>query len=165
MNITEHRLELQPEAEQASDFIVALVAHYESQIDELKQQTAIAFRGGSVSHRAASKIQSSQLLGRALQRDLAYGQNVREWRGYDECMVSRARYLESQDLIGRSCYSSRFRLVRTRMLSCVGKMRAGGHLYPISFVASRTGPMHRTRSIRFGSVGQDPHQKIRQSAN
>jgi hypothetical protein len=58
MNITEHRLELQPEAEQASDFIAALVAHYESQIDELKQQSSIAFLGGSVSHRAASKTQS-----------------------------------------------------------------------------------------------------------
>jgi hypothetical protein len=45
MNITEHRLELQPEAEQASDFIAALVAHYESQIDELKQRSSIAFLG------------------------------------------------------------------------------------------------------------------------
>jgi hypothetical protein len=58
MNITEHRLELQPEAEQASDFIAALVAHYESQIDELKQQSSIAFRVGSVPYRAATKTHS-----------------------------------------------------------------------------------------------------------
>ena len=38
MNIPKHRLELPPEAEPARDFIEALVARYESQIEELKQQ-------------------------------------------------------------------------------------------------------------------------------
>jgi len=38
MNLPKHRLELPPEAEPARDFIEALVARYESQIEELKQQ-------------------------------------------------------------------------------------------------------------------------------
>jgi hypothetical protein len=38
MSIPKHRLELPPEAEPARDFIEALVARYESQIKELKQQ-------------------------------------------------------------------------------------------------------------------------------
>lgn len=38
MNIPKHRLKLPPEAEPARDFIEALVARYESQIEELKQQ-------------------------------------------------------------------------------------------------------------------------------
>jgi hypothetical protein len=38
MSISKHRLELPPEAEPARDFIEALVARYESQIKELKQQ-------------------------------------------------------------------------------------------------------------------------------
>ncbi len=38
MSIPKHRLELPPEAEPARDFIEALVARYESQIEELKQQ-------------------------------------------------------------------------------------------------------------------------------
>ena len=38
MNIPKHRLELPPEAEPARDFTEALVARYESQIEELKQQ-------------------------------------------------------------------------------------------------------------------------------
>jgi hypothetical protein len=38
MSISKHLLELPPEAEPARDFIEALVARYESQIKELKQQ-------------------------------------------------------------------------------------------------------------------------------
>ena len=38
MNIPTRRLDLPPEAEPARDFIEALVARYESQIKELKQQ-------------------------------------------------------------------------------------------------------------------------------
>jgi transposase len=38
MTTPKHRLELPPEAEPARDFIEALVARYESQIEELKQQ-------------------------------------------------------------------------------------------------------------------------------
>ena len=36
MSIPKHRLELPPEAETARDFIEALVARYESQIEELE---------------------------------------------------------------------------------------------------------------------------------
>ena len=61
MSIPKHRLELPPEAEPAGVFIEALVARYESEIEELKQTGSIAFRAGSVSHRAASKTKSSQL--------------------------------------------------------------------------------------------------------
>jgi prefoldin subunit 5 len=38
MNIPQHRLELPTEAVPAREFIEALVARYESQIEELKQQ-------------------------------------------------------------------------------------------------------------------------------
>lgn len=55
MNSQKHRLELPPQAVPARDFIEALVARYESQIEELKQQSR------SIPDRAASKTKSSQL--------------------------------------------------------------------------------------------------------
>ena len=43
MNIPKHRLALPPEAEPARDFIEAIGARYESQIEELKQQVQSLF--------------------------------------------------------------------------------------------------------------------------
>ena len=43
MNIPTHRVELPPEAEPARDFIEAIVALYESQIEETQETKSIAF--------------------------------------------------------------------------------------------------------------------------
>ena len=49
------------------------------------------------------------------QRSVSHGQYDCEWCRYDECLVSRARSFESQELMGRACSSSLNRPVRTRM--------------------------------------------------
>jgi hypothetical protein len=48
-------------------------------------------------------------------REQAHGQDEDEWRRYDECLVSRARSLESQELMGRACSSLLDRPVQSRM--------------------------------------------------
>jgi len=55
MNIPKHRLELPPEAEPARDFIEALVARLRISNRGTQETNSIAFRAGSVSHKAASK--------------------------------------------------------------------------------------------------------------
>jgi hypothetical protein len=81
MNIPKYQLELPPEAEPARDFIEALAARYESQIT-----ISIAFRAGSISHRAASKTESSQLLSPLPRGGLEPGQSHigPDWSSYRE---------------------------------------------------------------------------------
>ncbi len=51
------------------------------------------------------------------QRPLAHGQDDHRWRRDDERLAILARSPESKDFLGRTCSSSRNRLVRARMLS------------------------------------------------
>ncbi|MDZ4852593.1 MAG: group II intron maturase-specific domain-containing protein, partial [Pirellulaceae bacterium] len=55
------------------------------------------------------------------QRTLAHVQDDRKRRGNDECLVSRTRSLESEDVMGRACSSSLNRRMRTRMSEWCGE--------------------------------------------
>lgn len=66
MTTSEHRLELPPEAELARDFIEALVARYESRIEELKQQVRALSEQVSLSRIAfKNRIHATRRCGQA----------------------------------------------------------------------------------------------------
>lgn len=75
--------------------------------------------------------QTSDPARQELQGSLAYGQDDRERRWYDERLVSRTGFFESQDLMGRTCSSTLNRRMRTRTYGCVGRVVSNDHPYPI----------------------------------
>jgi len=60
MNIPAHHVELPPEAEPARDFTEAIVALYESQIEELKQQSRFSLSQSGSKNQILATLRSRQ---------------------------------------------------------------------------------------------------------